>query len=442
MGRCILVLGTGRSGTSMVAGMLHALGVDMGTSFVPADRNNPFGSYEDAEWFAFTRQVLKGGEGGYQELIDERDGVAVWGVKDPALSLVAQHVLPHLEDVRIVAVRRPREECIRSFSRAYGWPMNKVLGWYDAVSTGLAERLEEYDGPVLDLTFDGILADPRGTAEQLAAFAFGDVEEVSQERIDRAAAHIRPRMDFDDQRVAIGHPLVGGAPTWALYKTIMDMDKPSYHKVILTRESGLPVDDARNEICRWFLERSDADWLLMTDGDAVLDRDTLRRMMSWDKPVVSALAFLRLRPVFPSLAVWDERTDSYRFAVDRVRDWVRKHELGRAQTGAFTLYPRPDDGLWPLQEMRAYTGCHCVLFKREALEAIGAPWFKRLKGPVGEDRFFFAKAQSKGVAAFVDTTSIVGHLAGEGFSLGVVDFLAWDALLGPQGWAEAHKLIK
>lgn len=46
--RCVCVLSLPRSGSSTVAGMLHRLGVDMGTGhFQGHDDNNPRGYYED-----------------------------------------------------------------------------------------------------------------------------------------------------------------------------------------------------------------------------------------------------------------------------------------------------------------------------------------------------------------------------------------------------------
>jgi len=443
MGRCILVLGVGRSGTSIIAGMLSKLGVSMGASFVPANRNNPFGTFEDREWFNYTRDVLRGAEPEYGPLIEARNGSALWGVKDPALARVAQYVIPHLDDVRVVLATRPRDECVLSFARAYGRTMYESVGWWTGANEQLQARLAEYTGPLLTIEYDKLLADPGDIAGQLAAFVFEKMDAPPPEKIALAAAHVRPQtVRFDEQKVAIGHPLTGGVPTWGLYKTMMDLDKPHGYKISLTRETGLPVDIARDEICRWFLEDTRADWLLMTDHDAALHPDTLRRMMSWDKPIVSALAFLRFRPCFPSLVYWRPELSAHRFAVPEVRRWIIDHDLAQARTGPWVIYPRPDDGLWSLRENAAYTGCHCVLFKRSALEAIEPPRFKRIKKLVGEDRFFFAKAQVSGVEAHIDMTTVVAHLAGPGYALGVSDFLLWDRMLNDAEWDAAHELIK
>ena len=47
-----------------------------------------------------------------------------------------------------------------------------------------------------------------------------------------------------------------------------------------------------------------------------------------------------------------------------------------------------------------------------------------------------------GVEAYIDMTTITGHLAGPGYSIGVSDFLLWDQYLDDDAWDAAHELIK
>ena len=54
---CILVLGTPRSGTSCVAGILHHLGVVMGEQFLEADDWNPAGYFQDVEFETFLELI-------------------------------------------------------------------------------------------------------------------------------------------------------------------------------------------------------------------------------------------------------------------------------------------------------------------------------------------------------------------------------------------------
>jgi hypothetical protein len=228
-------------------------------------------------------------------------------------------------------------------------------------------------------------------------------------------------------RVAIGFPIVTGQPTWGMMRSVLNLEMP-HDRVLISREWGLPVDEARNALVDWFLSDTDCEWLLQVDHDAVLHPRTLTRLMSWDKPIVSALAFVRMRPVMPSV-VRQNGDGSFSWDVGAVRSWIQKHRLWEhSVNGGIVLDPAPPSSLYPLFDPPGYSGMHCVLMRRDALEAIGSPWFARTKGCVGEDRYFFSKALVAGVEAHVDLSCVAGHVWGE-VSLGVSDFMAHDALL-------------
>ncbi|RME58681.1 sulfotransferase family protein, partial [Candidatus Parcubacteria bacterium] len=57
--RNVLILGSGRSGTSMVAGTLAKAGYFMGTQFVPPRESNPKGFFEDHEINDINEAILK-----------------------------------------------------------------------------------------------------------------------------------------------------------------------------------------------------------------------------------------------------------------------------------------------------------------------------------------------------------------------------------------------
>src|SRR5207245_1776489 len=56
--RNCLILGSGRSGTSMLAGMLRGAGYYMGAHLIPADESNPKGYFEDDEINAVNEALL------------------------------------------------------------------------------------------------------------------------------------------------------------------------------------------------------------------------------------------------------------------------------------------------------------------------------------------------------------------------------------------------
>ena len=146
--RCILVLGTGRSGTSAVGGILYKLGVWMGDGFVGRDQTNPWGTFEDAELFYVTRQMKSGivRPEAYKALIERRNQRPLWGWKDPGLVWTLEHAMPYFDDMRAVFVHRPRGECIISARKAYNWGKEQAENWYDTTE----EQVVRWAGQLAD----------------------------------------------------------------------------------------------------------------------------------------------------------------------------------------------------------------------------------------------------------------------------------------------------
>lgn len=57
--RAVLVLGAGRSGTSIVARAIQALGVELGNDFKPPSRKNPTGFFEDAALLRLSKKLRR-----------------------------------------------------------------------------------------------------------------------------------------------------------------------------------------------------------------------------------------------------------------------------------------------------------------------------------------------------------------------------------------------
>ncbi len=57
--RAVLILGAGRSGTSIVARASQAIGIDLGDDFKPASRKNPTGFFEDAELLRLSKKLRR-----------------------------------------------------------------------------------------------------------------------------------------------------------------------------------------------------------------------------------------------------------------------------------------------------------------------------------------------------------------------------------------------
>lgn len=133
MTRTILVLGTHRSGTSTVAGVLHRLGVNMGSQLLGASEANPWGHYEDLSFLRLNDSVVGDWRDPKPEPTDSELGIyanlctmrnrvfPVWGVKDPRLAFTADYILPHLDDPVFVCVHRSVDRIVESLAEREGW---------------------------------------------------------------------------------------------------------------------------------------------------------------------------------------------------------------------------------------------------------------------------------------------------------------------------------
>ncbi len=164
MSRQVVVLGTPRSGTSMVAGVLHRLGVNMGHEMIPTDEHNPTGYYEDAEFVRINKLILKTAGGSWRNppsheaimavsqcdaqmaaLVDKRDH-GLWGWKDPRTCLTLCHWLPLLNAPEFVVVWRHWPPIIKSLCKRSDMQPKEAEGlcvlYEDRLNIALADEQE------------------------------------------------------------------------------------------------------------------------------------------------------------------------------------------------------------------------------------------------------------------------------------------------------------
>lgn len=126
----ILVLGTGRTGTSEVARILHdELGVSMGHAFHIGDEFNPKGYYEDREAQALhlSFHMMNLDRTNYptpwrlwrerfKQFIDSKE--EPWGLKDPGFVDMKKLPEEYLKlNPKIILTTRDKEDTINSFMR-------------------------------------------------------------------------------------------------------------------------------------------------------------------------------------------------------------------------------------------------------------------------------------------------------------------------------------
>jgi len=179
LGSPIIILGMHRSGTSVVASILHNMNVSMGSEFLEADQFNPYGYYEDKEflwinkgiienaggtWYAppTIEEIRKGGNKfihAIEKVVAIRRnnaGSNCWGWKDPRNCLTCRIYDRLLPDVKYIVVVRRLADIKASLYRAHGGLANwdkLIQFYYDSV-----DNFFEYcTKPVLSVGFEELV---------------------------------------------------------------------------------------------------------------------------------------------------------------------------------------------------------------------------------------------------------------------------------------------
>lgn len=227
------------------------------------------------------------------------------------------------------------------------------------------------------------------------------------------------------------------SPHWPCVKSWMSLETPPDTKI---RFMPTPPNNVRyswNKAVIDFLATDD-EWLLSWHNDVVGEPETLLRLLSWDKPLVSALIFMRVGPALPH--IWhkyaDDPTGRMVQRINDTREWFYAHK-DWIRMGSFVIQPRPDDALTPI----TFTSTSCTLIHRSVLEAmrplcndIWFQWDDDIHGG-GEDRRFFEIAAAAGFEEYVDRSCVVGHLTGD-VPASSWDFIAWDSIATWQNTGE------
>lgn len=189
MQTCYLVLGTPRSGTSAVAGILHRLGILMGEEVEPGrfdwpDPNewNPAGFYQDVplenlqnQWFGEGFPVLPGPPTVAQRdllaaLIKKRCARGVdWGSKTSRMPWMLPEFLALCPcPVRAILTRRPLERAAASWAVRAEVSLEEAAALIGRAAAQLERVRHRVDA--LPVEFDALHDRPQATVETIAAF--------------------------------------------------------------------------------------------------------------------------------------------------------------------------------------------------------------------------------------------------------------------------------
>jgi len=212
---------------------------------------------------------------------------------------------------------------------------------------------------------------------------------------------------------------------WGCVTSYVAMKTPGNVGFTFTTTPADSVETTWNSAVRGFLE-TDLEWMLSCHDDIVFAPDSLVRLMSREKKLVSALVFQRNPPCFPF--VFGPWVDERAAVVQIAETWRWLHDNQAAiSRDPIVVDPSPPDALIEV----AFASTAFCLIHRDVLKAIQPPWFMR-DGPTinsgGEDRRFFKLAAEAGFPGYVDRSVICGHLPVNS-GVGSIDFMTWASVV-------------
>ncbi len=306
MTRMVLILGPGRCGTSMVSNVLHVLGCNMGEAWTPyREESDPFGTWEDHTLRTLTDDMTEGkiSTEAFKPIVAERcRKYKIWGFKTPRLAHVAQHLIPLVDDVRIIAMYRNPDDTVNSAMRAYNIGRYQANAWYRESALAMQARLEEFRGHVLKLYFEDVLAAPDRAVNAIMQFAFSGLPMPHAARYRAALEVIRPKpkraIEGWGKIVVAARMYKYIAFEWVKsWTAFLTSGMVNTCERILLPEKPMPAHWAANELCREFLGNTDGDTIFLLDDDMTYGPEDMWHMSqhqaTWPYDAVMAMCTRR-----------------------------------------------------------------------------------------------------------------------------------------------------
>ncbi|MCK4257687.1 MAG: sulfotransferase [Halanaerobiales bacterium] len=188
--KVIVVLGMHRSGTSMTAGILTKLGVDMGKKLLGGGRGNPKGHFEDLEFLSLNRDILRTVGGNWQnppdkevilvqkerfkerirELFEKRTS-EIWGWKDPRTSLTIELYMPFLFNPYFIVCYRDSLAIAQSLRQRENMEIETGINLAKIYQKRISNFFEKYPNLLrMELSYDNVVAKSKREINRIINF--------------------------------------------------------------------------------------------------------------------------------------------------------------------------------------------------------------------------------------------------------------------------------
>ena len=153
-----IVIGSGRSGTSNVARILHEkMGIHMGDVFPPSDTVNPGGYYEDMEFWKLNKSFIRGLTNypnwfvGVSNLITARAKKGIpWGFKENRTSYLLGLLPVFCDGMKIIRCNRDPELVMKSCMEKWGHSEHEAESYYYGRNWAIDRLMRHFDHLLID----------------------------------------------------------------------------------------------------------------------------------------------------------------------------------------------------------------------------------------------------------------------------------------------------
>lgn len=242
--KTVIVIGHGRSGTSLTAGMLKILGVDVGINARP-DKDNPRGRFEDESFEEMNIKIVN-----YKDKEDKSSEVKqklsneiktlikrksknklIWGWKHPFTIFTIDFFLPYLLNPYFIFVfRNPIDVVNSTLEFGHGGKMNFFQAFQSVNSYNkeiLNFLVKHPDLPKIFITFENIISNPVKEAKRLSDFLGLELKEKQIIKINKFVIP-RKKIKQEKRKATLIEPFTFRAPRFIKKCLKNPLNIPSY----------------------------------------------------------------------------------------------------------------------------------------------------------------------------------------------------------------------
>lgn len=191
MNICYAVVGTSRSGTSATSGILHCLGINMGSMLMsPIENINPKGFFEDLELLAYHKEMygeipdifnnvnqkrINGLMPNYINLIRTKCSQNKWGIKDPRMVFILKDFSSKLINckLKVISTSRPINQSAKSMTKSIRTDYrnaSEIIGRYEVARLDTLQWLKENKIETIIVNYEDLINKTYETVNKIAEF--------------------------------------------------------------------------------------------------------------------------------------------------------------------------------------------------------------------------------------------------------------------------------